>query len=522
MFLIQIRAALGRTRSVFGLLAGRLALELARPDLATEPLRVAARTRHTGSSLQRATGWLAAALGHAAAGDTRGLRHACRRGLDELDEFRATFGDTELRALVTAHGRELSALALGSALDGGSARELLWWCERWRATALATTPVRPPQDPELGAALAGAREASRRLADPDADPAALTRASRDRHHHEAGVRRRYRQLAGSGADAGPLSLPRLLDAVGEDALVSLVDVRGCLYAVLVHRGRVTRHELGPTRVSLRESEFARFALRRAAYGRPADVMGIGARLQAALLGPLADRLPDRVVVVPPAALHAAPWGMLPELSSRRFTLSPSARLWLGAHGSPPAAAAGGAAVFVTGPGLTSHAAEATAVSARHPGATLRHGPSATVAETVRLLDGAGLAHLAAHGTFRADAPLFSTVTLADGPLYFHDLDALVRPPRTLILSACDAGDTAAVGADEGLGLVTALLGLGVRAVLASVVPVGDAATIPVMAALHDRLAQGAGLPEALRSARLATREDPAAYTSAVSFSAWGT
>ena len=502
------------------LLAGRLALQLGRPGLAAEPLRVAARTRHTGSSLQRATGWLAAALGYAAAGETRGLRHACRRGLDELDEFRATFGDTELRALVTAHGRELSALALGSAVDCGSARELLWWSERWRATALTTTPVRPPEDPELGTALAGAREASRRLADPGADPADLARASRDRQHHEAGVRRRYRQLAGSGPGAGPLSLARLLDAVGEDALVSLVDVTGRLYAVLAHRGRVTRHEVGPTPVALRESEFARFALRRAAYGRPADIVRIGARLQAALLGPLAHRLPERVVVVPPAALHAAPWGMLPELSSRLLTLSPSARLWLGGH-EHPAVAPAGAAVFVTGPGLTSQAAEATTVSARYPGATLRHGPSATVAETVRLLGGASLAHLAAHGTFRADAPLFSTVTLADGPLYFHDLDGLDRPPHTLILSACDAGDTAAVGADEGLGLVTALLGLGVRAVLASVVPVGDAATIPVMAALHDRLAQGAGLPEALSSARLATRQDPAAYTSAVSFSAWG-
>ena len=501
------------------LLAGRLALRLSGwGPTADRELRSAASARHTGSALTRSTGWLAAALRYAAVADNRGLMHACRRGLDALDDYRVSFGDTELRALATDQGRELSDLALAIAVGSKRNRDLLWWAERWRATALAATPIRPADDPELAAALAGAREAGARLADPSADGAVAARAAQDRNRHEAAVRRRTRQLAGTVGSAVTVDVADLVAAVGSDALVSLVDVRGCLYAVLVANGRVTRHEVGPTANALRESEFARFTLRRTAYGRPTRLAKVGALAQAALLGGLAAKLPERVVVVPPAALHATPLGLLPALAQARLSVAPSARLWLQARARPKPRSR--KVTFVTGPGLSSEATEAATVSTSYAGATLLSGHDATVAATVPALEGARLAHVAAHGTFRSDAPMFSSLHLADGPLFIHDLDRLRHPPHTLILSACDAGDTAAVGVDEGLGLVTSLLGLGTSAVLASVVPVNDAATIPVMALLHSRLAVGADLPSALRDARSQTQGDPAALASAMSFTAW--
>ncbi|MFG1707328.1 CHAT domain-containing protein [Nonomuraea sp. M3C6] len=108
-----------------------------------------------------------------------------------------------------------------------------------------------------------------------------------------------------------------------------------------------------------------------------------------------------------------------------------------------------------------------------------------------------LGPVAAHGTFRADSPLFSSLHLDDGPLTGYDLERLRRAPHRLVLSSCDSGQMAPVGADELLGLATALLHQGTAGIVASVVPVNDETAVPVMAGLHD----GLTLPEALCQAR---------------------
>lgn len=511
------------------LTVARLALERGDEALAIHHLQAALPARRKRPSVSRVTGHLAAALlaglpdgpsqRSAPRRDATILR-ACHRGLDAIQEHALGLGDLELRAAATTHFRAVSELALHTALRG-TPRALLVWTERVRAAALATPPALPPPDPQLARAMASAREADQRLHD-ETDPASLVQARRDRARHERAVRERFRQLAGPGGSrARGVDVPDIVAAVGADALVSLCDIRGTLYAVLVHRGRVTRHEVGPSDTAIRESEFARFALRRAAYGRVPEPTALGARLQQALLGPVAGRLPARVTIVPPATLHTAPWGLLPVLADRVVGVAPSARLWLRARDCERT----GHIVFVGGPQLSSEQAEVTANRTRYAAGPARvrtlSGPRATAAAVTRALDGAGLAHFAAHGDFRADAPLFSSLRLHDGPLYLYDLQRLSRPPHTVILSACDVGDTQAVGVDEGLGLVTGLLGLGTSAVLASTVPVNDAAAVVVTGHLHDALAGGADLPTAWLAARRHTRADPLAAFTAASFTAWG-
>src|SRR5882757_9479875 len=102
--------------------------------------------------------------------------------------------------------------------------------------------------------------------------------------------------------------------------------------------------------------------------------------------------------------------------------------------------------------------------------------------------------LAAHGTFRADNPMFSSILLDDGPLIVHDFERLGRAPYQLVLAGCDSGVAAPVGADELLGLVSSLMPLGAAGIVASIVPVNDIAVVPVMVALHDAVRRGAGLP----------------------------
>jgi CHAT domain-containing protein len=78
-----------------------------------------------------------------------------------------------------------------------------------------------------------------------------------------------------------------------------------------------------------------------------------------------------------------------------------------------------------------------------------------------------------------------------------------------------------VGADELLGLVSALISLGSAGVVASVVPVNDPATVPLMIALHDNLRAGSGLAESLALARRAVGDDSVTRSTAYSFIALG-
>jgi CHAT domain-containing protein len=284
-------------------------------------------------------------------------------------------------------------------------------------------------------------------------------------------------------------------------------------------------------------QFARHALRRAAHGPPVSpensvvhdwLAKLGEKLDRVLLGEAGDHLGDgNLIIVPGGKLHAVPWGLSPRLRARPVSVAPSAATWLRARrASDRAGLAAGPVVLVRGPGLVSQGAEvprlaadytATAcASARVAPVVLGNG-TATVARVIDAIDGAGLVHIAAHGTFRADSPLFSSLRLDDGPLTVYDLERLRRGPRQLVLSSCDSGVAAPAGADEVLGLASSLIPLGTTGIVASVVPVNDAAVVPLMIALHRELRAGASLAEALRDARRGLESDPVAAATGWSF-----
>jgi len=130
-------------------------------------------------------------------------------------------------------------------------------------------------------------------------------------------------------------------------------------------------------------------------------------------------------------------------------------------------------------------------------------------------------------------PMFSSLRLDDGPMTVHDLERLRRAPFRLILPSCESGLLAPAGADELLGLASALLPLGTAGIVASVAQVNDRAAAPLMLALHRRL-RSAGLGEgsgpgtlaaALRDARAdachAAAGDPVVAAAGWSFIALG-
>ena len=503
-------------------LAGRVALARGHTADADRHLERAARSRRRGPPLTRSVAWLARALQADARGDTRGTLGACGRGLAALDEHQMRLGATELRAYGTAHGRELAQLAQRVALRRGDARRLLFWSERWRATVLAARRMSRRPDQQLAAQLAALRGITRLLETTETAGPRRSALHQEQRRLEAAVQARTRRALGSGRhQAGGTGAAALQGEVGDGTLIELVEVDGQLYAITVTGRRVRLHAVGS--FPKHEVEMARFALRRLAYGRPGDAPMLAqaaARLEASLLGPAAAGLGDGpVVVVPPGRLQAVPWALMPSLRDRVLSVAPSASMWVHARRAKPPP--GPQTALIIGPGLITNGAEVTQLRTVYPdAAVLGHG-TATAENTLRALDGARLAHIAAHGRFRADNPLFSSLELDDGPLTVHDFERLNRAPHQLILSSCDSGVTAPVGADELLGLVSSLVPLGAAGIVAAVVPVNDPAAVPLMLTLHGALRDGATLPAALLAARRSARGDLLAEATAQSFIALG-
>ncbi|MFC0221419.1 CHAT domain-containing protein [Nocardioides zeicaulis] len=482
----------------------------------------AASFRASGPGTSRATGWLARAWQHERAGNAAAVLRACERGLTALDEHRAALGSQELRALSSRDGAELAGLGLRTALATREPRRVLRWAERWRATALTAPALQQAHDTGTAADLAALRAQHQRLAQAQADGAPTDRIRARAARLERSVRQRLLHLRGAGGGVDAFAVERLVEAQREDGatFVELTEVDGVLHALVVRHGRVRLVTVGDASAAARAVDFALFSLRQAARGRRAQLGVAGARLEQALLGTSLRHVDDqRVVVSATASLQGVPWGLLPSLVDRHVTTTPSARLWLRARAAQPTSER---RVLLVGPGLGSGGAEVHAVAAEDRGAEVLEGSAATVPTALATLDGAALAHVAAHGSFREDSPLFSSLTLADGPLLVHDLQQLRHPPHRVVLSACESGVLAPVGDQELLGLSAALLSMGTAGVVSALAEVDDSATVEVMVALHAALRRGAGLGEALHAARAAAASDPVLAATAASFTAMGT
>jgi CHAT domain-containing protein len=115
-------------------------------------------------------------------------------------------------------------------------------------------------------------------------------------------------------------------------------------------------------------------------------------------------------------------------------------------------------------------------------------------------------HIATHGYFRQDNPLFSSVRLGDRYLNVYDLYDLELPVELLTLSGCATGLNAVTAGDELLGLARGLLYAGAQSLLLTLWDVDDASTATLMTFYYDLITQGIGKARALRDAMLKLRE----------------
>jgi CHAT domain-containing protein len=123
-------------------------------------------------------------------------------------------------------------------------------------------------------------------------------------------------------------------------------------------------------------------------------------------------------------------------------------------------------VLVAGPDLEGAAEEVARLGRVYPDGRRLSGRRATARATARAMEGAALADIAVHGSFRADNPLVSSLHLADGPLTAHELERLRRAPHLVVLSACEAARSDVRPGDELMGFTSAMLALGAATLVA--------------------------------------------------------
>ena len=158
-----------------------------------------------------------------------------------------------------------------------------------------------------------------------------------------------------------------------------------------------------------------------------------------------------------------------------------------------------------------------------PAAEVRIGEAATVAAVQKLAPEADVLHLACHGQFRPDNPMFSALHLADGWLTARDAYDLRLRCSLVTLSACETGINAVTPGDELLGLVRGFLAAGAPALLVSLWPVDDATTVQFMQHFYTAWLGGATLAGAHRAAQcalLAQSPHPFYWSPFVLFGRW--
>lgn len=404
-----------------------------------------------------------------------------------LREHRSRLADPELRA---GSGRLASAfrfVALAQELIGGDAGEILASEERWRAASLHLPRTRPSSDPAVADTTRQLREATRSAAEaiePDPDLHRTIRRLEERLRRLSHQVTATISVSGVPADgattasSGAALVDRIADRLGDQRFVEWFGHRGVLYAVDVDQAGGARvRELGSLTDVQSSANRLRRDLARQLQITTADEGGRRwerIKQRASDLGRvlLGDVEPGQgLVLSPPGVLQELPWSLMaPELGTA-IVITYSASRWLQAS-SPIVEPA---IHVVTGPDLT-HSTDdhrAALASFRTTVAEADGGREA-MADAIGQAD---LLHVAAHGRFRADNPMFSSVRLHDGDFALHELADFARVPAVVALAACDAGRSHHLeqGAEQ-LGTAPAWLSAGVETVVAPICAVPDETT----------------------------------------------
>jgi CHAT domain-containing protein/predicted negative regulator of RcsB-dependent stress response len=231
-----------------------------------------------------------------------------------------------------------------------------------------------------------------------------------------------------------------------------------------------------------------------------------------LLAPIRDRLDSRhLLFIPHCALHYVPFHALFDgerylVDDHTVSYAPSASIY--AVCVKKQVNTSGAALLMGVPdqNAPSILEELRTLSSIVPHPKIFVGNAASEYTLKTAGPGARLVHIATHGYFRQDSPMFSSIRMGNSYLSLYDLYQLRLPVELVTLSGCATGLNVVAAGDELIGLARGLFQAGAQSLLLSLWDVHDQSTADFMTEFYRRFQSGEHKAVAIRNAMLAVRK----------------
>ncbi len=309
-----------------------------------------------------------------------------------------------------------------------------------------------------------------------------------------------------------------------DEIAAFVRADGCI-RVVRHVSTVTAVQRLLQRLAV---QWDRFRAGRAFVGRHTTLLERSARrvlasLYTELIAPLESLLdeaaalspgeadsPQKLALVPHGLLHQVPFHALFDgqqylLEKFEISYAPSATVWALCQERAPRGSGKALVMGVADPMIPAVTTEVRDVARHFQRAQVCVDEQATPAVLQAEAPGCDVLHLACHGLFHADNPMFSTLKLYDSWLTAAEVMELDLSGALVTLSACESGRSQVIAGDEIIGLTRAFLGAGAATVVVSLWLVQDETTVVLMRKWYEQLRNRVGRAAALRAAQLALK-----------------
>jgi CHAT domain-containing protein len=231
-----------------------------------------------------------------------------------------------------------------------------------------------------------------------------------------------------------------------------------------------------------------------------------------LIAPLRQYCPGkRLIIVPHGPLHFLPFHALrsgEEYLCDAFMISyaPSASVFFACQEKSTSANTGSLVFGIADERAPQILQEAQSVAALLPHSSLRMGNEATSSLLRKQGPQTGLLHIATHGVYRQDNPMFSGIRLGDGYLNLFDLYQMRLNANLVTLSGCATGMNFVAAGDELLGLQRGLFYAGASTLLLSLWDVHDQSTSELMQLFYREYLRTGQMASALQHAMQQLRQ----------------